>query len=314
MRRHSSPTGIFAVAMACGLLAGGTSAQAALLTWVSGTGTDAGNCAITAPCRTFAFAHDQTNNNGIITVLAPGSFGPLTITKPINIVADGVEALINTAAGGSAIVVQADAAATVSLRGLTIDLRGTANKGISFLSGAALHVQDCVIRRTEEGISFVPSAASELTIANSVVANSNVNGITVFPTGSASAKVALDRIRVENNAGHGIIFLGFDTTGAIVATVRDTVSAGNQEFGIGAANSGAGTVDVMIDRSAALNNSTGIVAHISGTTIRMGRSTVTGNTAGLEASSGGVIASYGTNKIEGNGTDNFGTITSIGTK
>ncbi len=104
------------------LLLGTGSAQAAIATWVSGTGSDAGNCQITAPCRTFAFAHDQTNNNGAINVLSSGNFGPLTITKPISIVSDGVEAVINTGANGAGIVVQAGAAA-VSLRGLTIDMR-----------------------------------------------------------------------------------------------------------------------------------------------------------------------------------------------
>ena len=96
MRHHAISIRVFAVA--CGLLASASIAQAANETWVSGTGTDAGNCPRTAPCRTFQFAHDQTNNNGAINVLTSGNFGPLTITKPISIVADGVEAVINTGA------------------------------------------------------------------------------------------------------------------------------------------------------------------------------------------------------------------------
>jgi hypothetical protein len=75
MRHHA--TSIRALAVACGLLASAGVAQAASETWVSGTGTDAGNCPITAPCRTFAFAHTQTNNNGAINVLTSGNFGPL---------------------------------------------------------------------------------------------------------------------------------------------------------------------------------------------------------------------------------------------
>ena len=134
MQRHS--IGIFAIA--CGLLAGQTTARAAPETWVSGTGSNAGNCPITAPCRTFAFAYGQTNNNGAINVLSSGNFGPFTIAKPISIVAEGVEAMINTGAGGAGIIVQAGANAIVSLHGLTIDLHGTNNNGISFVSGAAL--------------------------------------------------------------------------------------------------------------------------------------------------------------------------------
>ncbi len=199
MLRHSLPVGIFA--SACILLAGATGAQAAVETWVSGTGSDAGTCPITAPCRTFAFAHGQTSNNGAINVLSSGNFGPLTITKPISIVADGVEAVINTGAGGAGIIVQAGASAVVSLRGLTIDLRGTANHGIHFLSGAALHVQDSVIRKANDGIRFTPaSGTSELFVADTAVADSNGRGISVVPTGSANARVGLDRVRVKNGS------------------------------------------------------------------------------------------------------------------
>jgi hypothetical protein len=116
MHRYS----IFAVA--CGLVATATTAQAASATWISGTGSDTGNCPITAPCRTFAYAHSQTNNHGAINVLTSGNFGPLTITKAISIVADGVEAVIN-AGSGAAILINTPDNAIVSLRGLTIDLR-----------------------------------------------------------------------------------------------------------------------------------------------------------------------------------------------
>src|SRR3954469_21071908 len=130
---------------ACGLLAGVATAQAAANeTWVSGTGSDVGSCPVTAPCRTFAFAHGQTNDNGTINVLSSGNFGPVTITKPISIVADGVEAVINAGPGGAAVIVQAGAADIVSLRGLTIDLHGGAGDGIWFLSGAALHLHESV--------------------------------------------------------------------------------------------------------------------------------------------------------------------------
>ena len=94
---------------------------------------------------------------------------------------------------------QAGANAIISLRGLTIDMRGTDNFAIRFVSGAALHVQDCVIRNSKNGIFFIPSGTSELTVANSVISNSSGGGIFVFLSGSGHAKVALDRIRVENN-------------------------------------------------------------------------------------------------------------------
>jgi len=87
MRQHPVLNGIFAIA--CGVLTNAGTAQAGNESWVSATGNDTGTCPITAPCRTFAYAHDQTVANGTINVLSSGSFGPLTIAKRISIVAQG---------------------------------------------------------------------------------------------------------------------------------------------------------------------------------------------------------------------------------
>jgi hypothetical protein len=310
MRHHSLSIGISAIAIACGLLANAAPAQAAAQTWVSGIGTNAGNCPITAPCRTFQFAHNRTNAGGTINVLSAGSFGALTITKSVSIVADGVEAaILGGGAIGAAILIQAGADDIVSLRGLTIDLRGAADIGISFVSGAALHVHNCVIRKSTNGIDFTPaSGTSELTVADSVIADISTIGIRVVPTGSAGAQATLDRVRVENG-GHGIVFGGSTTTGSIAATVRDSVSAGNSAgTGIHVEESGGGTTVVTVDRSASVNNGNGIVANGAGATIRLGDSTVTGNINGLFAN-GGVIASYETNKVNGNGFDGSPTST-----
>ena len=304
MLRHSLPIGIFA--SACIALAGATGAQAAIETWVSGNGSDAGTCPITAPCRTFAFAHGQTSNNGAINVLSSGNFGPLTITKPISIVADGVEAVINTGAGGAGIIVQAGGGAVVTLRGLTIDLRGTANIGISFVSGAVLHIHNSVIRKATDGIRFAPaSGTGELFVVDTMVADSSGRGIGVVPTGSANARVVLERVRVENGSGIAIAFEANGTTGAVTATVRDSVSSGNTNPGIAALTGfgSNGQVRVMVDRSAFVNNLTGVVAHAANATIRIGDSTVTGNQHGLVSVLSGAILSYGTNKVDGNDAD-----------
>ena len=305
MQRHSL-SGIVAI---CGLLAGVTTAQAAIETWVSGSGSDAGICPITAPCRTFAYAHSQTTAHGAINVLTSGNFGPVTITKAISIVAQGVEAVINTAAGGAGIIVQVPATAVVSLRGLTIDMRATANIGVSFVTGGALHVHDSVIRKSTVGIGFSPSSGSpELYVADSVIANAANNGILVAPTGAAGATVLLDRVRVENGVDNGILFIGNSTSGSIRATVRDSVTAGNFDPGIFANESMPGATTVMIDRSAVVNNGTGIVAR-GEAAIRIGDSTVTGNGTGLSTADNGSIVSYGTNKMDGNGTDGAPTST-----
>jgi hypothetical protein len=308
MRRHSLSIGI--VAIAGGLLTGATTAQAAIETWVSGTGTDGGTCQISAPCRTFAFAHSQTNANGAINVLTSGNYGPVTITKAISIVAQGVEAIINSGAGGAGIIVQAGAAAIVSLRGLTIDLHGGTSDGIWFLSGAALHVHDSVIRKSTFGIRFKPnSGTGELYVADSVIADVSQIGIEVRPSGSAGAKATLDRVRVENASFNGIVFNGTDTTASLAGTVRDSVAAGNDGIGIYAIEGGAGTIEVMVVRSASVNNLTGIGAFGPDATVWIADTTVSGNGTGLNTTSSGVIVSYGTNKVNGNGTNGVPTST-----
>src|ERR1700704_6386337 len=60
-------------------------------TWVSGVGDDANPCSRTAPCKTFAGAISKTAAAGEISVLDPGGYGAVTITKSISIVAAGAE-------------------------------------------------------------------------------------------------------------------------------------------------------------------------------------------------------------------------------
>src|SRR5678815_2028279 len=59
--------------------------QAQSRTWVSGVGDDMNPCSRTAPCKTFAGAISKTAKDGEISVLDPGGFGTVTITKSIYI-------------------------------------------------------------------------------------------------------------------------------------------------------------------------------------------------------------------------------------
>src|SRR6185503_17996498 len=63
-----------------------SAAQAqATRTWVSGVGDDLNPCSRTAPCKTFAGAISKTAKDGEISVLDPGGYGAVTITKSIYI-------------------------------------------------------------------------------------------------------------------------------------------------------------------------------------------------------------------------------------
>jgi hypothetical protein len=304
------------IILASFVLSGISTAQARPDTWVAPDGSDSGTCVSASPCRTFAYAYTQTSVNGSINVAASGSYGPLTISKAISIVADGVQAAILSGANGAAIKVQAPHTAVVSLRGLTIDMRGSANDGIAFVSGAALHVHGSTIRRAARGISVAPaSGIPEFYITDTTVSDTHgtdTAGIDVRPTGSASITVVLDRVRVENSEFHSILFNGFGTTGVIAATVSDSVSAGYGQTGISAWDDASGGTRLMVERSAAVNGSgisTGIFATGAGATIWIGNSTVSGNATGLHAQVSAAIRSYGTNKVNGNATDGAPTST-----
>ena len=78
----------------------------ALRTWVSGVGDDANPCSRTAPCKTFAGAISKTAAAGEISVLDPGGFGAVTITKAITINGEGTLAGILNA-GTNGIVINA---------------------------------------------------------------------------------------------------------------------------------------------------------------------------------------------------------------
>src|SRR5438034_3704953 len=79
-------------------------------TWVSGVGDDANPCSRTAPCKTFAGAISKTATGGEISVLDPGGFGAVTITKGITLNGTGTLAGI-LSAGTQAIIVNVSTAA-----------------------------------------------------------------------------------------------------------------------------------------------------------------------------------------------------------
>src|ERR1700738_5088585 len=103
-------------------------------TWVSGVGDDANPCSRTAPCKTFAGAISKTAAGGEISVLDPGGFGAVTITKAITIDGGGGQVASVLVAGTNGIVISAGATDVVSLRNLSINGLGTGLSGIRFLS------------------------------------------------------------------------------------------------------------------------------------------------------------------------------------
>jgi hypothetical protein len=177
-------------------LAGLANAQATR-TWVSGVGDDVNPCSRTAPCKTFAGAISKTAAGGEISVLDPGGFGGVTITKAITIDGGGGQvASITNTAGSNGILVNAGTNDVVTLRNIRINGAGTGLNSIRYLQGAALHVENCDLTGvTNFGIDVTMSTAGKLTVENTNITEAATAGINLHATaGSISADIHNTRI------------------------------------------------------------------------------------------------------------------------
>jgi hypothetical protein len=313
---------IAAISIAAAALSATTPAAAQnARSFVSGHGNDTNSCLYAAPCRTFAAAYNRTNPGGEISVLDPAGFGPLTITRALSIVNDGVgEASIVLVGPGNAITVNAGAGDAISLRGLTLDGSGTTGTtGIKFNSGAALTIQNCVIRHFGiQGLYFQPGATSNLAVSNTFIADNAGSGVVIESFVAGTVTAVFNRVEINNNASAGLfVDSRFATGGSVDVTVSESVAAKNGTYGFAAATQlPAVPTTLTLVRSVAANNATGIyaLAATSGATLRIADSAVIANTThGWWVDTGGVIASYGDNSISGNGA-NIGSLTPLSTQ
>ena len=273
--------------------------------WVSSTGSGS-TCTRAAPCPNFQSAHDVTNPGGVISVLDPGDFGALSISKSITVRAEGVD-------GGGTISphlgnffqITAGAADEVTLEGLHFN-----GAGIDFVSGGQLHIVRCVFTNGnvsgQFGILFRPNGVSKLSVTDTAIINSGLGtggGIVIEPSGSGSAQVALERVTVNGNA-FGIAADGSSSTGGINVTIADSMVADNNQDGIIATTPGGGApIGVYVKNTKAANNAIGIRSLGPNVTVRVDGSGIIGNGTGLAFGSGGALLTAGNNMVQANGTN-----------
>ncbi len=204
-------------------------------TWVSGVGDDANPCSRTAPCKTFAGAISKTAAGGEISVLDPGGFGSVTITKSITLNGMGTLAGILASPSTNGIIINAAATDVIVLRNLSIkgftsggvgaldgirilnagavivdnvDIHDFGGKGINADGGAgvAITVRNSRISKTDTAI-FIDSdvtGAYSVSVGGSLISNS-VNGVyakagTVDITGSSLTKSTGTALITEGSA------------------------------------------------------------------------------------------------------------------
>jgi hypothetical protein len=269
-------------------------------------GNDANNCDRPTPCRTFQGAHNKTNTDGEITVLDAGGYGSLNITKSISIVNDGVgEASILVSGGGTGITINAGAAGYVNLRGITIQGIGFGGgTGLRLNTAFSLTMENCVVRNhTSNGIEFLPPGSSNLSLYDTLVADNGSNGIFASIGGAGTAKAFLGHVRLLNNSANGIFVSAVSGTTAV--TVADSVAENNHLAGFSVSGS-IGTASLMLVRSVAAHNGTGLAASHSGANLWVGQSAITGNGITVFDFDLANMLSFGDNYIAGNADANIG--------
>jgi hypothetical protein len=313
MKTILSSSVIFGAAALAFVGFGATPASAqATRTWVSGVGDDLNPCSRTAPCKTFAGAISKTAAAGEINCLDPAAYGAVTINKALSIICQYTEAGVLATLGTNAITVNAGATDSVTLSGIDFEGAGTGLNGIRFIAGGALHVENSRIHGfgavNGQGISFRPTGASRLYVTNVTIAE-NGNGATgggvfVSPTGTGSANVVFQNVRIQNNANTAFRVDSASSPGAI-SGLLDTVQFTGSPNGLAInAPVGSGPTGFLVTGSIVeQNTSFGISLAGPNANARFGTTSVTGNGTGVSATGGSSAASYGDNLLDSNGTN-----------
>jgi len=269
-------------------------------TWVSGVGDDVNPCSRTAPCKTFAGAISKTANGGEISVLDPGGYGSVTITKSITIDGGGGQVASSVVQGVNGIVVAAQPTDVVILR--NIRLNGTlgnasnpANAGqtaVIFQSGQRVEIRNVDISGFNvAAVSVNLGAGGTLLMSNCTLTNNGSNGANAYVKASTTAGNAVVTIsnctfQGSNLAGNGVLA----GNGATVIVSNSVF----ESFNNGAMTSGTGAL--AVDTSVFVSNINGLNA-AAGTTIDIGGNGLYGNVTALGGA--GSYVSDGRNKIVG---------------
>ena len=294
---------IKAVLVSSFILALATVAQAqATRTWVSGVGDDVNPCSRTAPCKTFAGAISKTAKDGEISVLDPGGYGTVTITKSIYINGThgaGYGSILNALTTGVIVNITDvnDIRKAVRLRGLDLNGASTGTNGVSILAANNVWIEDSVIdgntgngTTTGIGIRVATANSCNLFVSDTMI-HKNVTGVRVSTTGG----FAVANIRNSNIEGN--------TTGVDAAsnssfvTVTDSRIAFNTGSGATASVAGA---NLTLSRCVIANNNPGINA-AAGSAVKALSNDVIFNVTGF-AGSTGQIQTDGQNRNVGNTT------------
>lgn len=289
---------LFAAILVAGF-SSGAFAQATR-TWVSGVGDDVNPCSRTAPCKTYAGAISKTATGGEISVLDPGGYGTLTITKAITVDGGsgaGWGSTLFSSVNGFVINITTNLLTDkVILRNLSINGAGTTLgvDGIRFLDGQQLTVENVdIFNFSGDGIEVNQSQASNVflknvRITNGAAAPTNSVGIKITSAGACAG--TMYDVHVDGMGSHGFQFV----SNAIFA-IKDLISARNTGSGVRAEQA---STNITVENSISMGNNFGFEA-TSGN-LRITNCGIYNNNTNLTTN----VGSTGNNRNAGNTTTN----------
>lgn len=220
-------------------------AATAQRTFVASSGVDNPTCSLGTPCRSFAAAVTATNPAGEVIVVDSAGYGPVTITKPVSIIAPpGIYGGISVFPGNDGVTIDAPGS-TVVLRGLSINGQGGAY-GIRSQAAARVRVENCVVSNMGAIGIYDQAANGEMIVLDTIVRDNAGTGIALVAT---NASIALDRVRSEHNQNDGFYVAPVPGSGNAWATVTDGVFAHNGHNGVWADSVAGAATTVMVERT-----------------------------------------------------------------
>jgi len=273
-------------------------------TWVSGVGDDANPCSRTAPCKTFAGAISKTAADGEISVLDPGGFGAITITKSITIQGTHGSGYGSISAALSTGIIVNNASANVRLRSLDVNGMGNGIDGIRIVAAARVYIEDCVFSGfSNRGINDIRNTVNgQLYISDTTVRQTTQSGVVLLPTAPGNIIAMIDNTRVQGStANSGIVF-----DGAVKGIINRSFVTGHTSVGLFA----NGAAEMTVNDSVSSHNGVGIQANAPAV-VRILNSTFSNNTTSLPVASQPQVQSNGNNVFTANGATNLPTGPSI---
>lgn len=264
-------------------------------TWVSGVGDDVNPCSRTAPCKTFAGAISKTAVGGEISVLDPGGYGAVTITKAITIdggTGSGWASILHSATNGIIINITTNLATDkVILRNLSINGAGTTLglNGIRFLDGAELSLENVqIFNFSGNGLDIAQSQGAKVFLKNVKITHGGVGIKSQTTAGTVTG--TLDNVHIDSMSSHGL-----QAVNNTLFSIRNSIFARHVGDGI---RSEAASVNLIVEDSTSIGNNIGVNA-VAGT-IRINNVGMYHNNQNLSSN----VLSSGLNRSAGNTVTN----------